>query len=135
MNIAYFLLPKSRVAYLYDDFTFRQGLEKMRFHGYTALPVIDSEGRYVGTVNEGDFLWDIVNRNESDLKSQEKRTVSEILRTDWNPPIDITASPEELLQKVQAQNFLPVIDARGVFVGIITRGRIIKYFTGTYLTV
>ena len=135
MNIFQFLTPKSNVAYVDINCTLRQALEKMRFHGYTALPVIDSEGRYVGTVNEGDFLWDIVNRNESDLKSQEKRTVSEILRTDWNPPIDITASPEELLQKVQAQNFLPVIDARGVFVGIITRGHIIKYFTGTYLTV
>ena len=135
MNIMRFVIPKSHVEFVTDENTVRQALEKMRFHGYTALPVIDSEGRYVGTVNEGDFLWDIVNRNESDLKSQEKRPVSEILRTDWNPPIDITASPEELLHKVQAQNFLPVIDARGVFVGIITRGRIIKYFTGTYLTV
>lgn len=133
MNVFQFLTPKSNVAYVEDNCTLRQALEKMRFHGYTALPVIDSEGRYVGTVNEGDFLWDIVNRNESDLKSQEKRPVSEIMRKDWNPPIDITASPEELLHKVQAQNFLPVIDARGVFVGIITRGRIIKYFSDKYL--
>ena len=56
MNIAYFLLPKSRIAYLYDDFTFRQGLEKMRNRGYTAIPVITRDGRYVGTVSEGDFL-------------------------------------------------------------------------------
>ena len=26
VNIAYFLLPKSHTAYLYDDCTFRQGL-------------------------------------------------------------------------------------------------------------
>lgn len=57
MNIAYFLLPKSRIAYLYDDFTIRQGLEKMRNRGYTAIPVITRDGRYVGTVSEGDFLW------------------------------------------------------------------------------
>ena len=57
MNIAYFLLPKNRVAYLYDDYTFRQGLEKMRHHGYTAIPVISRDGKYVGTVSEGDFLW------------------------------------------------------------------------------
>ena len=56
MNIAYFLLPKSRIAYLYDDFTIRQGLEKMRNRGYTAIPVITRDGRYVGTVSEGDFL-------------------------------------------------------------------------------
>ena len=57
MNIAYFLLPKARVAHVYDDNTFRQGLEKMRHHGYTAIPVISRTGQYVGTVSEGDFLW------------------------------------------------------------------------------
>ena len=71
MNIFQFLTPKSSVAYVEDSSTLRQALEKMRHHGYTALPVIDNDGRYIGTVNEGDFLWDIVNRNESDLKSQE----------------------------------------------------------------
>ena len=54
MNIAYFLLPKARVAHVYDDNTFRQGLEKMRHHGYTAIPVISRTGQYVGTVSEGD---------------------------------------------------------------------------------
>lgn len=135
MNVFKLITPKSSVAYVEDSCTIRQALEKMRHHGYTALPVIDADGKYVGTVNEGDFLWDIVSRNESDLKSQEKRSIRDVIRPDWNPPIDITASPEELLQRVQAQNFLPVIDARGVFVGIITRGKIIKHFIGTYLAV
>ena len=64
MNIAYFLLPKSRIAYLYDDFTFRQGLEKMRNRGYTAIPVITRDGRYVGTASEGDFLWKLLDTGE-----------------------------------------------------------------------
>ena len=51
MNIAYFLLPKSRIAYLYDDFTFRQGLEKFLYRVYTAIPVITRDGRYAGTVS------------------------------------------------------------------------------------
>ena len=57
MNLAYYLTPKSNVAYLYDDYTFRQGLEKMRHHNYRAIPVISRDGQYVGTVSEGDFLW------------------------------------------------------------------------------
>ena len=60
MNIAYFLLPKGRVAYLRDDFTFRQGLEKMRHYGYTAIAVITRSGQYAGTVREGDFLWPLL---------------------------------------------------------------------------
>ena len=50
MNIAYLLTPKHRVAYLYDDNTIRQGLEKLRHHGRSAVPVINRKGQYVGTV-------------------------------------------------------------------------------------
>ena len=71
MNIAYFLLPKSRIAYLYDDFTFRQGLEKMRNRGYTAIPVITRDGRYVGTVSEGDFLWRLLDTDDPSMKKAE----------------------------------------------------------------
>ena len=60
MNIAYLLVPKQNVAYLYDDFTLRQALEKMRSHGYAAIPVINRDNQYVGTVSEGDFLWYLV---------------------------------------------------------------------------
>ena len=35
---------------------------------------------------------------------------------------------EELLGQAQMQNFVPVIDDRNVFIGIITRSEIIKYF-------
>ena len=72
MNIAYFLLPKSRIAYLYDDFTFRQGLEKMRNRGYTAIPVITRDGRYVGTVSEGDFLWRLLDTDDPSMKKAEE---------------------------------------------------------------
>ena len=70
MNIAYFLLPKNRVAYLRDDYTFRQGLEKMRHHGYRAIPVIDREGHYVGTVSEGDFLWKLLDADTAEAEQQ-----------------------------------------------------------------
>ena len=72
VNIAYFLLPKSRIAYLYDDFTFRQGLEKMRNRGYTAIPVITRDGRYVGTVSEGDFLWRLLDTDDPSMKKAEE---------------------------------------------------------------
>ena len=79
MNIAYFLLPKSRIAYLYDDFTFRQGLEKMRNRGYTAIPVITRDGRYAGTVSEGDFLWKLLDTNDPSMKKAEELRVRDII--------------------------------------------------------
>ena len=133
MNIAYFLLPKSRVAYLYDDYTFRQGLEKMRHHGYTAIPVISREGTYIGTVSEGDFLWRLLSKDCEDLsaysmKDMEKLRVRDILRGNNYPPVRITVSMEALLQSAMNQNFIPVVDDLGNFTGIVTRKDIIRYF-------
>lgn len=60
MNIAFFTRPKQEITYLYNDCTVRQALEKMHNSFYTAVPVVDREGHYVGTVSEGDLLWFIV---------------------------------------------------------------------------
>ncbi|MGN0441662.1 MAG: CBS domain-containing protein [Acutalibacteraceae bacterium] len=128
MNIIMLLKPKCDVAYIYETNSIRQGLEKMRYHGYTAIPVIAKNGEYVGTVNEGDFLWHILDSNDCSLKKQENYTVKDILRKGWNPPVTITTPIETLLLRVMDQNFVPVIDDRGVFMGIITRSDIIKYY-------
>lgn len=133
MNIAYFLLPKNRVAYLYDDCTFRQGLEKMRHHGYTAIPVITRNGQYVGTVSEGDFLWRLLADEPSaqfsrSMKDLEQLRVRDILRGNNYPSVRITVSMEELLNSAMNQNFIPVVDDIGSFIGIVTRKDIIRYF-------
>ena len=133
MNIAYFLLPKKRVAYLYDDYTFRQGLEKMRHHGYTAIPVISRDGRYVGTVSEGDFLWCLLSDEQDSqracsMKDLEQLRVRDILRETQYLPVRITVSMEELLSSAMNQNFIPVVDDTGSFIGIVTRKDIIRYF-------
>ena len=129
MNIAYFLLPKSRVAYLYDDYTFRQGLEKMRHHGYTAIPVISRTGQYVGTVSEGDFLWCLLDQGSGDIQTQEKQPLRRVIRPGFNPAVRIDVALEELVERALRQSFIPVVDDRGAFVGIVTRQNIIKRLT------
>lgn len=133
MNIAYFLLPKSHVAYLYDDCTFRQGLEKMRHHGYTAIPVISRSGKYIGTVSEGDFLWRLLDEGNHRLqscsmKSLEKLCIRDILRPELYPSVRITVGMEALMNSAMNQNFIPVVDDLGNFIGIVTRKDIIRYF-------
>ena len=133
MNIAYFLLPKSTVAYLYDDYTFRQGLEKMRYHGYTAIPVITREGQYAGTVSEGDFLWRLLSQEDTrrplSMKELEDLRIRDILNRDAYPPVRITVTMEELVNSAMQQNFIPVVDDLGNFTGIVTRKDIIRYFS------
>ena len=134
VSIAYFLLPKNTVAYLYDDYTFRQGLEKMRYHGYTAIPVITREGRYAGTVSEGDFLWRLLAEEEStqrplSMKDLEGLRIRDILNRNAYPPVRITVTMEELVNSAMQQNFIPVVDDLGNFTGIVTRKDIIRYFS------
>ena len=132
MNIASFLLPKDEVAYLRDDMTLRQGLEKLKRSGFTAIPVIDVEDRYVGVVGEGDFLWNILSHNQNlediKLKKLEHMTVRDFLQNGKVKAAPIDTAMENLLERAKSQTFVPVIDDRSVFIGIVTRGDIIKYF-------
>lgn len=132
MNIAYFLLPKARTAYLYDDYTFRQGLEKMKHHGYKAIPVISRSGQYIGAVTEGDFLWHIIREDGEEyhtMRDLEDLKIRDILKPDRYPPIRITVTMDELLESALNQNFIPVVDDLGNFIGIVTRKEIMRYFS------
>ena len=129
VNVISLLTPKAQVAYLYDDFTVRQGLEKLRAHGYTAIPVLARDGSYVGTVSEGDFLWNLVDRQDNSLRSKEKQPLKSVMRKSFNPPESVGVSMEELLERSMRQSFIPVVDDRGAFVGIVTRQNIIRQLT------
>lgn len=131
MNIAYFLTPKQDTAYLYNDYTLRQALEKMRAHGYTQIPVISRKGEYIGIVTEGDFLWYMLDRGDVSMLNAEGLKLSDILnRTRARPfqSVRITASVSEVLALVMNQNFLPVTDDDGSYIGIVTRRNIIRHF-------
>lgn len=128
MNIIHLLKIKSDVAYIYESNTLRQGLEKMKRYGYTAIPVITKDGDYAGTVTEGDFLWHIIEKGRGSMRDQEDYYVRNILRTDFMTAVSITATAEELIEKATNQNFVPVVDDRNKFIGIITRRDIIRYF-------
>lgn len=132
MNIALFLMPKAEVSYLRDTMTVRQGLEKLHRSGFAAIPVIDDEDRYVGVVSEGDFLWRMLeNGNEIPdvtLKSLEQMLVHDIIQLGKVKAVCIDTDMEELLEQAQNQNFVPVIDDRNAFIGLVTRRDIIRYF-------
>lgn len=132
MNIASFLLPKAEVAYLRDDMTMRQGLEKLRRSGYTAIPVVDAEDRYIGVISEGDFLWNILARNQNleniTMKNLEHTSMRDILQYGKIQAARIDTAMENLIEQAMRQNFVPVVDDRNVFIGIVTRSDIIKYF-------
>ena len=126
-NILFFLTPKALCAYLYDDYTLRQALEKMEAAGYAALPILSRSGEYRGTLTEGDLLWGLKNMCYMDIRQAEARRIMEISRRKDNIPVRVTTSMQDLVERASTQNFVPVVDDKGAFIGIITRRAIIKY--------
>ncbi len=127
MNIAFFLTPKSEVIYESPESTMRQVLERMEYHRYTAVPLIDEDGRYVGTLTEGDLLWKFKGMADFNLKEASKIRIKDISKRIVNKPVSINADIEDLLTLAENQNFVPVIDDQEIFIGIIKRSDIIQY--------
>ena len=127
MNILHFLTPKSEVAYLYDDFSLRQALEKMEYHQYSAIPIITREGRYVGVITEGDLLWHVKNQDFMNLRMAEEEPLSEVHRRTNAQAVGVGTSIEDLVVSAMNQNFGPVVDDRDLFIGIVKRKEIIRY--------
>ena len=108
MNILFFLIPKSEVAYIFEDETRRQTLEKMEHRKYSCIPILTMDGKYLGTITEG-------------------IPIMAIPRRATYKPVHADSNMEDLLDRAINQNFVPVVDDQGYFIGIITRKSIIKY--------
>ena len=126
-NVLFFLTPKAMCAFLYDDFTIRQALEKMEGSGFAALPILNKRGEYRGTLTEGDLLWALKNLCYMDMRQAEARKIMEITRKKDNLSVRVTANMYDLIQRASTQNFVPVVDDKDAFIGIVTRSAIIKY--------
>ena len=101
----------------------------MEYHRYTSIPMLNRKGEYIGTITEGDILFYIKNEFSLNFKDSEKIHVKEVDRRRYNAPIRVDADIEDLIQKATTQNFVPVIDDKNSFIGIVTRQDIIQYCT------
>ena len=114
MNILFFLKPKSEVAFIYDYSTFRQVLEKMEYHNYASIPMLN-------------ILWGIKKYTNLNLKEAENIFIQDFPRKADYEAVSADSDMEDLIQKAMNQNFVPVVDDQNKFIGIITRRSIIEY--------
>ncbi len=134
MNIFNFIIPKSLVEYITVDSTVRQGLEKMRFHRYVAIPVLDKGGKYLGTLRNDDVLHYFLGAGTFDTKTAEKTLVGDILNVGYSKPLYHTSTMEEMFELVKEHNFVPVVDDRGCFIGIVLRRDVMNFLLKHYST-
>lgn len=121
MNTAMLLKPKSAVSYIYADLSAEEGLKEFIKGGYTAVPVVDREGVYLGVLSERDFLYRLLESNGAALSESENLTVADLASCSRFEAVPIDADIETLFSRIIEQNFVPVVDSRGMFSGIITR--------------
>lgn len=132
MNIAFFLMPKQEIVYLPIYSTMRQALEKMEHHRYTAIPLVNKAGEYVGTLTEGDLLWRMKQMDSFCLRDLEAIPLADVERNVQHEAVSIYSDIEALLNLSMEQNFVPVVDDKGIFIGIVPRKTIITFLLENY---
>ena len=125
INLLLLITPKIDLACLTEDMNCHQAIEKMRAHGFMAIPVISKHGEYIGTITEGDLLWTLT-ENDYDIEALSEINIKEIIRKEYSKPVKSDVSTNQLFEVITNQNFVPVVDDRNILMGIVTRRRVLK---------
>jgi len=129
MEIRSFLLQKDKVAYLTTSASMKEALELLETCRYSAVPVIDEEGKYIGTLSEGDLLWKLKRTPGMNFDNMDEVPVTDVRKRIYNECVAVDAHMEDMLTLAADQNFVPVVDGDRVFLGLIRRKDIIEYYT------
>lgn len=127
MNIFNFLTPKSATFFLDDDSTLRQTLEKFDVHKFSVVPLIDEKGKYIATISEGDILRYIKNNCNFNIRVAESTKIRDIEKHRSYAALPVDTPLNEVFKLSLDQNFVPIVDDRGVYIGIIKRKTIIDH--------
>ena len=122
-----YLTPKSETFYIDANSSIRQALEKFDYHKFSVVPLISKNGKYVGTLSEGDILRYIKNNSNFDLSDAEKTKVKDIERYRSYKTLSINTPVIDVLKLSMEQNFIPMVDDRGIFIGIIKRKSLLNF--------
>lgn len=128
MNILFFLTPKVNVGFVYSTDTVAEAVEKMLRYGFTTVPVINEiSGKYEGTLANDDLLRELYSHPTLTLDAAGDKPLKSINRRRDYGAVRADADIEDLLDSVTIQNFVPVVDDTGAFIGIITRRDVMQY--------
>jgi CBS domain-containing protein len=62
-----------------------------------------------------------------DIRLAEARRIMEITRRKDHVPVRVNTNMRELVSRASSQNFVPVVDDKDTFIGIVTRSNIVKF--------
>lgn len=74
-------------------------------------------------MKEGDFLWQLLEYGDEVLDSKK---IKDIIKQGWNLAATDAEAEETIINRAMMQNFIPVVDDRKCYIGMITRRDIIQ---------
>ena len=80
-----------------------------------------------GTITEGDLLWYVKEDWDLNIREAENVRIMNIKRKRKTAAVSVNANMEDLIEKAMNQNFVPVVDDKEIFIGIVKRKDIIHY--------
>ena len=120
MNILFFLTPKVDVGYVYSSDTVGQAIDKMLKYQFTTVPVLPER-------LHDDLLRELYRHPSLTISAAADRPLRSMPRRRDYSAVRADADMEDLLASAVSQNFVPVVDDTGAFIGIITRREVMQY--------
>lgn len=118
--------PRSKVEFLYNDMTVGEAIKKMSKRRYSMIPVLEKDSnRYLYSISSGDLLYRIIVETKLEDAYALPLSVVSVERLVLAAPAD--SDPADLADLVANQNYIPLVDAKGVFAGIVTRKAYLYY--------
>jgi CBS domain containing-hemolysin-like protein len=127
LNVAAFLTPKSKVVWVRTSSTLAEAIRRMQQSGYAAIPVLGDDGGYAGTLTEGDVLAHLLTTPQTWSQAARRIQVARIARRTDIRAVHIDADVDALVARAAQQNFVPLVDDREIFIGIVRRQAIIEH--------
>src|SRR5699024_9677845 len=123
----FYLVPKSDVIFLNINCSLKFALQVLEENDYSAIPLISDKGKYIGTLTEGDLLWAFRHNPNISFENCNKVDLKDVKLHRKVRPAKIDAHLEEIILLAKHQNYIPLTDDDGVFIGIIRRQDVIDY--------
>lgn len=132
----------TRVIWVRKDASFRDMAAALRKHRVSAFPVLDDEDMVIGIISEADMLTKEALDDEPGVFSgilhrRDQQKARGITAGDLMTTAVVSAAPEDTVEHAAQLMYsrkvkrLPVIDANGHLVGIVSRADVLSVFDRT----
>lgn len=126
------MTSKDKVTCLYNDMDLQECYKKLSESHFTMIPVLEREsGRYLYSLSTLDILKSIMESNSLEKALKSPLTSIETERLIICAPIESEVA--DLVDLIANQNFVPIVNKKGEFEGIITRRKLIFHLKNIIL--